>query len=210
MVFLAIFQKNKERKDRVSSLVAQRGFSLRRFWEVPGFPSSSGKELRNCPHRPRSQSIFPVVAHTENRLCSGRWGQFPTLCKISQLPRPFATIWRHLFPEDPKLTNQRYPQYCWEFHDRLWEALSGTTSEKRGVPSRTGGERILEMLWKPQKPWIIGFGASQPYSRGEFQETLWERFRGLSGTFPEFLPESPSRTRGVAQRIKEIKVGLLN
>ena len=32
------------------------------------------------------------------------------------------------------------------------EALSGTTSEKRGVPSRTGGEIILEMLWKPQMP----------------------------------------------------------
>ena len=37
----------------------------------------------------------------------------------------------------------KYPQYSWEFHDRLWEALSGTTSEKRSVP-------ILEMLWKPQ------------------------------------------------------------
>ena len=47
-------------------------------------------------------------------------------------------------------------------------------------------------------PWIIGFGASQPYSRGKFQETLWERFRSLSGIFPEFLPESPSRTGGVA------------
>ena len=34
---------------------------------------------------------------------------------------------------------RKCPQYCWEFHDRLWEALSGTTSEKRGVPSRTGG-----------------------------------------------------------------------
>ena len=33
-----------------------------------------------------------------------------------------------------------------------------------------------------QMPWIIGFWGSQPYSRGEFQETLWERFRG----FPEF------------------------
>ena len=95
--------------------------------------------------------------------------------------------------------DQRYPQYCWEFHDRLWEALSGTTSEKRGAPSRTGGETILEMLWKPQMPWIVGFGLSQPYSRREFQETLWERFRGLSGIFPEILPESPSRTGGVAQ-----------
>ena len=96
-------------------------------------------------------------------------------------------------------TNQKYPQYCWEFHDQLWEALSGTTSEKRSAPSRTGGEIILEMLWKPQMPWIIRFGASQPYSWREFQETLWERFRGLSGVFPEFLPESASRTGGMAQ-----------
>ena len=73
------------------------------------------------------------------------------------------------------------PSTAGEFHERLWEALSGTTSEKRGVPSRTGGERILEMLWKPQMPWIIGFGGSQPYSREEFQETLSERF------FPEFF-----------------------
>ena len=47
--------------------------------------------------------------------------------------------------------------------------LSGTTSAKRGVPSRTGGER------------------------GEF---LPESFRN----FLEFLPESPSRTGGMAQR----------
>ena len=54
---------------------------------------------------------------------------------------------------------------------------------QRGVPSRTEGERMLEMLWKPQVPWIIGFGGSQGHSRGEFQETLWERF----GVFPEFF-----------------------
>ena len=39
----------------------------------------------------------------------------------------------------PEEDNRKYPQYCWEFHDRLWEALSGTTSEKRSAPSRTGG-----------------------------------------------------------------------
>ena len=33
---------------------------------------------------------------------------------------------------------QKYPQYCWEFHERLSEALSGTTSEKRSVPRGTG------------------------------------------------------------------------
>ena len=99
---------------------------------------------------------------------------------------------------------QKYPQYCWEFHDRLWEALSGFTSEKRSAPSRTGGEIILEMLWKPQMPWIIGFGASQPYSRREFQEMLWERFRGLSGIFPEFLPESASRTGGCGPQASKL------
>ena len=78
---------------------------------------------------------------------------------------------------------QKYPQYCWEFHDPLWEALSGTISGKRAVP---GQERILEMLWKPQMPWIIGLGGSQPYARDEFQETSWERFQGLSGVFLEF------------------------
>ena len=67
-----------------------------------------------------------------------------------------------------------------EFHDQLWEALSGTTFAKRGVPSRTKRERILEMLWRLQMPWIIGFGGSQLYCWGEFQEKLWERFRGLS------------------------------
>ena len=30
------------------------------------------------------------------------------------------------------------------------EALSGTTSEKRGVPSRVEVERILEMIWRRQ------------------------------------------------------------
>ena len=66
--------------------------------------------------------------------------------------------------------------------------------KKRGVPNRTGGERILEMRGKPQMPWSIGFGASQPYSQGNSKETLWERFQGLSG----ILPESPSRTGGMA------------
>ena len=32
-------------------------------------------------------------------------------------------------------------------------------------------------------PWVKGLGGSQPYCGGEFQETLWERFRGL----PEFV-----------------------
>ena len=96
---------------------------------------------------------------------------------------------------------QKYPQYCWEFHDNSSERPSPEPLLKKEASPAVlgGGERILESLWKPQMPWIIGLGASQPYSRGKFQETLWERFWGLSGIFPAFLPESPSRTGGMAQ-----------
>ena len=52
-----------------------------------------------------------------------------------------------------------------EFHDRLWEALSGTTPEERRVPSRTGGFRAY-----PRRT-LEGI-----------QETLRERFQGLSGS----------------------------
>ena len=72
---------------------------------------------------------------------------------------------------------------CWEFHDQLCGALSGTTSEKISVPSRIEGERILEVLWRRQMPSIIGFGGAQPYSRGEFQESS----ESVAGVFPEFF-----------------------
>ena len=90
--------------------------------------------------------------------------------------------------------------------------------------SRTGSERpspetLLKKEASPAVPggdnsgnapdasmsWIIGLGGSQPYSRGEFQEMLWERFRGLSGIIPEFLPESPSRTGGVAHLLTSLR-----
>ena len=71
--------------------------------------------------------------------------------------------------------------------------LSGTTLKKEAPAAVLGWGRII---WKPQMPLVIGLGAFQPYSRREFQQTLWERFRGRSGIFPEFLPESASRTGG--------------
>ena len=76
-----------------------------------------------------------------------------------------------------------------------WPALGGPLRNhfwKKKRPQPYWGEIILEMLWTPQMPWIIGFGASQPYSRREFQETLWERFRGLSGVSPEFFRKVPA------------------
>ena len=87
---------------------------------------------------------------------------------------------------------QKYPQYCQEFHDQLWEALSGTTSEKRGVPSRTGGERILETLWKPQMPWIIGvWGIPAVLFRGIPGNAL----RAFPGSFRNFSGISSGKSQ---------------
>ena len=48
---------------------------------------------------------------------------------------------------------QKYPQYCWELQDNSSERLSPEPLlKKRGVPSHTGGETILEMLWKLHMP----------------------------------------------------------
>ena len=49
------------------------------------------------------------------------------------------------------------------------------------------GGRILEMLWRPQMPWIIGPGGSQTYSQQEIQEKLSKRFRGLSKIVRQFF-----------------------
>ena len=64
--------------------------------------------------------------------------------------------------------HQNCPQYCWEFHDQLWEALSRTISEKEASPAVLRGREF----WKCSGTWIIGFGGSQPYSRGQFQERI--------------------------------------
>ena len=75
------------------------------------------------------------------------------------------------------------PQYCWEFHDRLWEAFSGTTSEKRIVPSRTGGERILEMLGAFKRLQLSGLG----YPSRTLQGNSRKNSESVSGVFPEFF-----------------------
>ena len=68
-----------------------------------------------------------------------------------------------------------------------WPALRGLFWNHFWKKRRPGGENSGNAL-ESQMPWIIGFGRSQPYSWGEFQETLWERFRGLFRVFLEFLP----------------------
>ena len=79
-----------------------------------------------------------------------------------------------------------------------WPALRGPLwnhNWKRGVPSRPGensGNALEASNALNYRVW-----GSQPYSWGEFQETLWERFRGLSRILPEFLSERPSRPGGI-------------
>ena len=93
---------------------------------------------------------------------------------------------------------QKCPRYCWEFHEQLWEALLEPLPKKRRPQPYWGRDNSGNGL-EVSNALNYRLGGSQPYSRGKFQEKLWERFRGLSRIFPEFLPESPSRTGGMAQ-----------
>ena len=59
---------------------------------------------------------------------------------------------------------------------------------------------MLEMLWRLQMPWIIGCEVPSRTLEGNFRKNSESVFGSLSGIFPEFLPESPSRTGGKAQK----------
>ena len=81
---------------------------------------------------------------------------------------------------------QKCPQYCREFHDRLWEALSGTTSEKRGVPSRTGGgENSGNALEASNalncRAWGIPAVLSREIPGNALRVFFWGSFRIFSG-----------------------------
>ena len=154
-------------------------------------------------------ATFPFSGVSQTIVKHSTWGQCPqvlagTARKVAKSTRLCSyTPW----PSNPRNTPSTAGNSMTGSERPSPEPL--LKKKKRGVPSRTGGERILETLRKPQMPWIIGLGASQPYSRGKFQETLWERFRGLSKIFPEFLPESPSRTGGMASNPLLFSISLL-
>ena len=64
----------------------------------------------------------------------------------------------------------------------------------RGVPSRTEGERILEMVLRHQIIELYGLGVSSRTLEGKSRKSSESVSALLSGIFLEFLPESPSRT----------------
>ena len=124
--------------------------------------------------------LFVCKAHspsfrTTHRVCPRtQWGSVSSLLRNSILSKQYSAC----FP-----LTQKYPQYCWEFHEQLWEASPEPLLKKRRPQPYWGGGDSGNAL-----RWIVGLG----------QEWLWERFQGLSGICPEFLPESPSRTGGMA------------
>ena len=142
--------------------------ALRQSWpsimlrRIP-FPKTCSKSHKlQQPSRVSWATVSPATSATYRVL----------LLSIARLPsQSKSALTSHKLPAQvfnlPKF--QKYPQYCWEFHDRLWEALSGPY----------WGERILEMLWSLQMPLIIGLGRSQPYSRG--MRAFPGSFRNFSG-----------------------------
>ena len=82
-----------------------------------------------------------------------------------------------------------------------WPAVRGSLRNhfwtKRGIPPSVlrGREFWNSNALEASNAWNYrGWELPNRTLDGEFQEKLWKRFQGLSRTFPEFLPESPSRT----------------
>ena len=80
-----------------------------------------------------------------------------------------------------------------------WPALRGPLQnyiwKKRRPQPYWGGENSGNALEASNASNYRAWGIPAVLSRG--METLWERFRGLSGIFLELLPESPSRADGL-------------
>ena len=108
--------------------------------------------------------------------------------------KPGDTVCETLFAK-PRLLAQKYPQYCWELHDDSSERpLFRTISEKRGIPGRTEGVRILDSCSGSLKCLELeGLGdssrARKKNSRKRSESVSGPRIRGLSEKFPEFFPE---------------------
>ena len=92
--------------------------------------------------------------------------------------------------------------YCWGFHDRLWEALSGTTSEKKRPPQPYWGWENSGNALEPtnalnDRVW----GIPDVLLRGK----PWEQLRGLSGISSRISSVCPSRRGGVAYLVKAFR-----
>ena len=110
-------------------------------------------------------------------LCFGMWEFDAKTTLIQEEPRVF---WECADSE-----TQKYPQYCLEFHDRLWEALSGTTSEKRSVRSRTGGGGDTSGNALEPSNDLDFWGLGDP--RCTLEGNSRKHSESVSGVFPEFF-----------------------
>ena len=88
------------------------------------------------------------------------------------------------------------------FRNTLSTAGNCMTSSERPSPEQLLKKEASPAVLRGRELWkcsggfkcleFPGLGGSQPYSRGEFQEKLWECFRGLSGFFRNFLRKVPA------------------
>ena len=95
------------------------------------------------------------------------------------------------------ILNQKYPQYCWEFHDNSSERPSPEPLlPKRSVPAVLGGREFWKCSGAFKCLELEGLGDPSHTLEGNSRK----RSESVSGVFPEFLPESPSRTGGMAPK----------
>ena len=144
----------------------------------------TGSHQEECPNICNQPSLIETRENDPNQgqLGSTGWPQF----SLARLRCVYAMIRAVLQGNDCPRRAEMFTKSS-EMSSVLmgipWPALRGPLGNQFWKKRRPlEGERILEMLWKPQMPWMrVGFGASQPYSRWKFQETLWDRFQGPSG-----------------------------
>ena len=99
----------------------------------------------------------------------------PSVCPgRSPSPLPFSfsfflsfSLSLFLFLLHARRLTQTYPQYCWQFHDWLGRPSPEPLLQRGASPTALGGEDSGDAL-VAFLLCLIGIGASQPYSRGEF------------------------------------------
>ena len=106
-------------------------------------------------------SILGEVSNVNCKYASNQTKQFLWSQQV-QLPGNIASSSLVLLSKHCTIYNTNYPQrVAWpKIRNALSTAGNSMTSFERGVPSRTEGEKILEMLWRLQMPCSIGFGGS--------------------------------------------------
>ena len=119
----------------------------------------------------------------------------------------FDTFWQFSRRAKNAKNRQKMSKTFWTLFENFRAApvfrplLGGSDVSTAGKSMNSSESPSLEPLLNIKASNALNYrawGIPAVLSRGKTLEKLWERFRGLSGIFPEFPLESPSRTGGVA------------